>query len=66
MQAQTPKLKIFEFRVRIAHRTEFYKFPRLSAIKTIIAGPAVITRNKEINCNKVVRLKNIIKFLMLN
>ena len=38
-----------------------YKLPRLNAIKTIIAGPAVITKKREINCNKVVGLKNIIK-----
>jgi|Laugresu1bdmlbsd_1035121.scaffolds.fasta_scaffold342250_1 hypothetical protein len=36
-----------------------YKLPRRKAINTIIAGPAVITRKRETNCSKVVRLKNM-------
>lgn len=38
-----------------------YKLPRLKAISTMIAGPAVITRKRAINCSRVVRLKNIMK-----
>ena len=40
---------------------QIYKLPRLKAINTMIAGPAVMTRKRAINCSKVVRLKNIIK-----
>ena len=36
-----------------------YKLPRLNAINTIIAGPAVITRNRDTSWNKVVGLKNM-------
>ena len=43
----------------------YYKLPRLKAISTMIAGPAVITRNRETSCNKVVRLKNIINSPMI-
>ena len=33
-----------------------YKLPRLRAIRTIIAGPAVITRKRAASCAKVCRL----------
>jgi hypothetical protein len=42
-----------------------YRLPRRKAINTIIAGPAVITRNKETNCSKVVGLKNILNSPMI-
>ena len=34
----------------------FYKLPRLKAIRTIIAGPAVITRKRDASCATVCRL----------
>jgi hypothetical protein len=33
-----------------------YRLPRLKAIRTIIAGPAVITRKRDTSCAKVCRL----------
>ena len=42
-----------------------YILPRRKDINTIIAGPAVITRNKETNCSKVVGLKNILNSPMI-
>ena len=42
-----------------------YRLPRRRAISTMIAGPAVITRNKETNCSKVVGLKNILNSPMI-
>lgn len=42
-----------------------YRLPRLKAINTIIAGPAVTTRKRETSCSKVVRLKNIINSPMI-
>jgi hypothetical protein len=49
----------------ITHSIQNYRLPRLSAINTMIAGPAVITRKREISCNKVVGLKNIIQSPMI-
>ena len=47
------------FKIIITHFIKVYKLPRRKAISTIIAGPAVITRNKDTNCSRVVGLKNI-------
>lgn len=49
------------FRIIITQTIQIYKLPRLKAINTIIAGPAVITRKRATSCSKVVKLKNIIK-----
>ena len=49
------------FRIIITQIMQIYKLPRLKAINTMIAGPAVMTIKRAINCSKVVRLKNIIK-----
>ena len=53
------------FKIIITHFITPYRLPRRKAISTIIAGPAVITRNKETNCSKVVGLKNILNSPMI-
>lgn len=43
-----------------------YKLPRLKAIKTMIAGPDVITRAKAISWNNVVALNILTSMDLIN